>query len=93
MAEADVLELITTRAYKDIERVKEAQDHYILDFFGGIEMVKKHAHEYVLEESPLEWEQLQTEGFGDDSVTLRISQSFKLRRKTDEEMLQIENKE
>lgn len=68
-----------------LETAKEAQDHYILDFFGGIEMVKLHAHEYVVVEDPLEIEQIEIEGFGDDHISLRMSQTFKLRRKTDEE--------
>lgn len=86
----DILGKILARATDEIESTKEATDHYILNFFGSIEMVKKHAHEYVIEESPLELEQIEMEGFGDDNISLRMSQTFKLRRKTEEEMRQIE---
>lgn len=88
---ASALEEILGNATRDaMTRTVDAYDHYILDFFGSIEMVKKHAHEYTLEEEPVEIEEITMEGFGDDSTTLRISQTFKLRRKTEEELKQIE---
>lgn len=87
----NALEVILDNAAREARsRTVEAQDHYILDFFGSIEMVKKHGHEYVLEEHPVELEQIEMEGFGDDHIALRISQTYKLRRKTEEELKEIQ---
>ena len=63
--------------------LKTAINDYIVSLFGTEENVLKYGHDYVLEESPIEFET--SEDRMDNSTKFRITTRVRLRPKTPEE--------
>jgi hypothetical protein len=83
--------LIEDAIAKNVEDVAKAHERYLLNFFGSIKEAKEHAHLFVFEVSDSVIEGKSSSGDPND-IRIQISQSYRLRRKTEEELLaEIDN--
>ena len=87
LSDAFITKLLTEKA----EEFTKTQNHYVFDFFGSIERFMEIGHLYIIEELPVEIDWAEIEGFGSDETTIRFTQQFRIRLKTEEELEQTKH--
>jgi hypothetical protein len=65
------------------QQLVQKQEEFLLQFFGSMENAKRYGHLFVLESYPTK---LDLKGLDENTQTYSMSQEFRIRRKTDEEL-------
>lgn len=90
---SDAYDYISQLIAEAARAASDEQEKYLLNFFGSLENAQKYGHLYILEEYPAKVITDSTiDYFSEDPIHLKVEYSWRLRRKTPEELADSQEK-